>query len=111
MPITVTNKTYGFITTTQSSLSTPVTLFTVPSGSNFMLKTIKVVDRGGTGGEIVLNVESYCIESVTVGPNDSIDCSPLTSCAIEEGMAVTWQSNGGADIHVTVTGILQEAAS
>ena len=83
MPITVTNKTYGFVTTTQENFSDAATLFSVPAGSNFLLKTVKIVDLGGTGGEVCLYVGSYCFEAVTVGPNDSIDCSPITPYAIE----------------------------
>lgn len=108
MAITVTNKTYGFITSASETLSTATTIVTVPAGANFLLKTIKIVDRGGVGGEIVLNADSFCFEAVTVGANDSIDCSPITPYAFESETVVSYQNQGGADIHVVLTGILQD---
>ncbi|MFA6805231.1 MAG: hypothetical protein WCR17_04570 [Candidatus Methanomethylophilaceae archaeon] len=111
MAITVTNKTYGFATSSAETISEATTLMTVPAGANFMLKTIKAVDIGGSGGEIFLKAGSYFFEDVTVGATDNIDCSPLSPYAFEGGTVLSWQNVGGADIHVTITGILQDVSS
>lgn len=106
--ISVVNKTFGFVTEAKSEISpTSTVIYTVPNGANFLLKTVKIVDLGGTGGEIRLNAGDFCFESVTIGGYDCVDCSPLTPYAFEGETEISYQNNGGADIHVVLTGILQ----
>jgi hypothetical protein len=108
MAINVINKTFGFITAESETLTTPQTFYTVPTGANFLLKTIKIVDVGGSGGEVLFKAKGYYFEDVTVGEYDSIDCSPMTPYAFEGDTQLQYQSCGGAGIHILITGVLQQ---
>jgi len=113
MGMIVNNKTYGLITASGTAWSTASNIVSVGTGENLHIKTVKAVDDGGDGGEIRLiastGTNSYYLDAFTVGAKDSVDCSPVEPYAIESGWSVLWQSNGGADIHLTLTGILQSA--
>lgn len=113
MGMIVNNKTYGIVTASGTAWSTASNVVSVGTGENLHVMTVKAVDVGGDGGEIRLiaksGTNSYYLDAFTIGANDSLDCSPLRPYNIESGWDVLWQSNGGADIHLTITGVLQSA--
>lgn len=110
MAITTTNETYGVVTSVSSDWTTAVNVVTVPAGGNLYLSTVKMVDMGGDGGEIRLllydGTNTYCMDAISIEGNDNLDLSPLETYKIKAGWSVQYQSKGGADIHITMTGVM-----
>lgn len=111
MAISVVNKTFGVVTPANADWTTAVNIVTVATGANLTVKSVKIVDVGGDGGEVRLllydGTNTYQMDAVTVGELDNIDLSPLLPYHVEAGWSLQYQSKGGAGIHLTLTGILQ----